>query len=474
MWYDKSEILIGDSLFKRIAEGLNGSEFIILVISSQTVESKWVKAELEPKMLEQIEGRDVTILPVVLGRVDPEKISLFLKGKYFIRFPYKGSDEKFRELLASIEKHLERRSLLKKAITIASPSLRNPFGLRGGVEPERFVTPVNLIRQVTDSIFNKQSVSIIGARMIGKTSLLKYLGSKRSQRYYQNGDGKTLDMRFVYVDLQEYSGKNHDQLLPVVGRAMSRLLSRREKFQADSHAGSLEWIKQTAGRKGEGDALWILSFDEFDRVVELNGVEKIFFDELRSLPQHYNLCFVTASRRKLIDLPLPRNVSTSPFFNIFKEHFLSVWDETTARNLIFRPVGKDLNIFTDEDYSFLTQLTASHPLLLQIACYHLLNARHSIGKKSVDYDVVRDNYMQEAESVYRYYLKNEIDEIKREWLNDCLKALTQKSENALKDLEKNTPDRKNRTIRLQLAKLGMVLNTSGKIKLPEGLRLFLS
>jgi hypothetical protein len=111
-WYDKFEILTGDSLIARIGAGLEGSELVIVVVSRNSVESNWVKAELEPRILRQIQSQRIDILPIVLGKVKPEEISIFLADKKWLQFPRKGSDEKFQELLKSIEGHLKRRGLL--------------------------------------------------------------------------------------------------------------------------------------------------------------------------------------------------------------------------------------------------------------------------------------------------------------------------------------------------------------------------
>ncbi|MBI1928895.1 AAA family ATPase [Candidatus Poribacteria bacterium] len=351
--------------------------------------------------------------------------------------------------------------------------LQNPFGLRGGVEPERFVVPERLIREITEDIVKKQSISIVGARMMGKTSLLKFIASEQCQTYYQDEKGQSVPMRFVYVDLQEHAGKSRNQLIPEIARTVSEGLPAKGQFKGSSHAEALEWIKQTTGRRRARSPFWILLFDEFDRVVELNGIDKTLFDELRSLPQHYNLRFVIASRRKLIDLPLPQGVSTSPFFNLFKEHFLSVWEEPTVRTLMFKPLGTALKLFTDDDFAFVSRVTAFHPLLLQMGCYHLFNARRGGEKRAVDYAQVQENYMQEAESVYRYYWNCEISDVEREWLRDCWQAASQRDTVALQALHDDTPNRKNQTIRVRLAKLGFVLNQAGAIEFPTGLQTFL-
>ena len=193
------------------------------------------------------------------------------------------------------------------------------------------------------------------------------------------------------------------------------------------------------------------------------------------MPQHYNICFVIASRQQVSDLPLPQSVGTSPFFNFLKEHFLTVWDESTARALMFAPQGKKLKIFLDEDFAFAAALTANHPLLLQIGCYHLFNARRVVGRKAVDYDRLHDSYMQAAESIYRYYWNNEIGDLERNWLRDCQQALKRNDAVALQALGKDTSKRKNATIKTKLAQLGLVVQKAGAITLPPaGFESFLS
>ncbi len=475
VWYDKYEILVGDSIVKRIDEGLNGSELLIAVISKGSAKSNWVEAELEPKILQQIEGQNIAVLPVVLDKTDPGEMSSFLKGKKWIRFPRQGSEEKFRELVESIEGHLVRRGLLKnrRIFSVGRPTVQNPFGLRGGIEPERFIVPERLIREITEDLVKKQSISIVGARMMGKTSLLKFLASPRCRAYYRES-GQVPELQFVYFDFQEYSRKSRNALLPELAHAMSDALSDKERFQGQTHAEALNWIKQTVGRRRTGDRLWILLFDEFDRVVELRGIDKPFFDELRSLPQHYNICLVIASRQQVSDLPLPQSVGTSPFFNFLKEHFLAVWDEPVARSLMFKPRGKKLKLFAADDFAFVTSLTANHPLLLQIGCYHLFNARRTAGKKVIDYDHLCDGYMQEAESIYRYYWNSEISNSERSWLQDCQQALKRKDVHALQALAKDTAKRKNSTIRIKLTKLGLVSPGASPIALPTGFQSFLT
>lgn len=478
VWYDESEILVGDSIPARVSEGLVESEFLAVVLSAQAVAAGWVQHELEPRLLQQIYGREVIVLPLLVGHVDFADIPPLLRGKRSIQFPPQGSDEKFRELLADIDQHLRRRGLLQAARINGVPPgsfvAHNPFGLRGGIEPARFVVPVRLVREVTEDIAKRQSVSIVGARMLGKTSLMKFLASERASSYYKDEWEANVTLRFAMLDLQEHAGKPRDALLPLLAQAMSETLDEGARFAGGDHQAALTWIKATAGRTQRGKPRWVLLLDEFDRVAEMHGLDATLFDELRSLPHHYNVSFVIASRRKLIDLPLPQHITTSPFFNLFKEVFLSTWDEATARKLILRPPGPPLHIFSPADTDMLTRLTARHPLLLQIGCYHLFNQRRAGSSNGEQMAQFEHDYMQEAESVYRYYWQHEIRDEEREWLADCWRALSSDNVAMLSTLQRNTRQRRNHTIRVRLAKLGLVLRAIGPIDLPGGVQMFLA
>ncbi len=69
VWFDRWEIVAGDSLVQKIfAEGLSGVNAFIVLISPHSVQSKWVREELDLAMVRRIEG--VTrIIPVIGGNV---------------------------------------------------------------------------------------------------------------------------------------------------------------------------------------------------------------------------------------------------------------------------------------------------------------------------------------------------------------------------------------------------------------------
>jgi hypothetical protein len=69
VWFDKWEILPGDSLIKKIfKEGLAGADAFIILLSQHSVQSRWVQEELDVALIKRIEG--VTrVIPVIIGNV---------------------------------------------------------------------------------------------------------------------------------------------------------------------------------------------------------------------------------------------------------------------------------------------------------------------------------------------------------------------------------------------------------------------
>jgi len=65
VWIDKWEIKAGDSLIQKIfVEGLSKCDFFLILLSSASVRSKWVREELDSAMIKKIEG-GTQIIPLI-------------------------------------------------------------------------------------------------------------------------------------------------------------------------------------------------------------------------------------------------------------------------------------------------------------------------------------------------------------------------------------------------------------------------
>ncbi|MDX3192101.1 toll/interleukin-1 receptor domain-containing protein [Streptomyces sp. MN03-5084-2B] len=83
VWIDEGEMKPGDSLLYKITAGIENIDYIAVVLSPDSVKSRWVEVELEMAMTRQIEEQEVRIVPLLYRECD---IPLFLRGKLYLDF----------------------------------------------------------------------------------------------------------------------------------------------------------------------------------------------------------------------------------------------------------------------------------------------------------------------------------------------------------------------------------------------------
>ncbi|HEX8666285.1 MAG TPA: toll/interleukin-1 receptor domain-containing protein, partial [Beijerinckiaceae bacterium] len=99
VWIDEQDIKVGDSIPERIAQGVADSDFFLVALSINSIESDWVKKELNSALVDEIIRRKTKVLPVLLSKVE---IPASIKDKKYADFSdnYK---EGLRELLRAIK-----------------------------------------------------------------------------------------------------------------------------------------------------------------------------------------------------------------------------------------------------------------------------------------------------------------------------------------------------------------------------------
>jgi hypothetical protein len=83
VWYDEWELKVGDSLHDKIEEGIAGSGYLTVLLSNKSVQSDWVRKELNAALTLELERRDVFVLPALLENCE---IPLFLQDKKYADF----------------------------------------------------------------------------------------------------------------------------------------------------------------------------------------------------------------------------------------------------------------------------------------------------------------------------------------------------------------------------------------------------
>lgn len=107
VWVDEAEIKVGDSLIGKIEEGIENCDYLGVVVSDNSVKSEWVTREVRVALNQEIYGKRVKVLPILLERVD---MPTFLLDKKYVDFT---TEEKYKDSLKLI---LERLTELPEGI----------------------------------------------------------------------------------------------------------------------------------------------------------------------------------------------------------------------------------------------------------------------------------------------------------------------------------------------------------------------
>lgn len=252
-------------------------------------------------------------------------------------------------------------------------SIDNPFFHRGAIRrAEEFHGRRAEIAQILGLCRNGQSVSIVGPRRIGKSSLLLHLSRPVTRAAYDLGQDRAL---FATVDCQELGGSPpeevYEALLTSIADALSSTPLKLENLRRPGTYRALDRVLNTIYK---ANVSVIVLLDEFELLAANARLTPYFFARLRGLTTKYGLAFLTASQRPLISISADEQILSSPFFNIFVSLTLGLFSEDEAITLIDRRLRDTGVTFTPELRAQIFKLAGYHPCFLHIAGYHAFQA----------------------------------------------------------------------------------------------------
>ncbi|HEX8090000.1 MAG TPA: TIR domain-containing protein [Blastocatellia bacterium] len=284
VWVDEAEILVGDSLIQKIGQAIEEMDYLGIILSPNSVESDWVRQELEIAMIEEIKGRRIKVLPILYHRC---KLPHFLEGKKYADFT----------LLAEYQTGLQ--SLLKKLV----PQLEAQSKI-GAVQ-----TTLSIEHFFTRLKRHKFAVLITAATIMlilvcGAYWLVKQLGQPQSPAGFQaikmtrltttgnipitavSPDGKYIlyvleDENKESVWLKQVTTGSATQIVPPVNGHYSGLTFSRDGI----------YIYYTFGLPGRGDLYQIPLLGGMARKLIINVRSRITLS-----PYGHQLAFVRTSK----------------------------------------------------------------------------------------------------------------------------------------------------------------------------------
>ena len=253
----------------------------------------------------------------------------------------------------------------------------NPFTYGNPIShPSRFAGRGYEVGQIFSRLRNAEfeSSSVAGERRMGKTSLLKYLSHPTVRQSYGLPPNTHL---FIYVDLQILDQEaTPTRLWQHILHQMARYCCDEEIKQTLREMSGVDPIDSFAladffHSLDERNLYVVFLLDEFENVTKNPHFDLSFFYELRSLAIHHHVALITSSRQELIELCHSEAVRSSPFFNIFSNFNLNLFNEAEARGLIFHALQGSNIAFTPPELDTIFSLAGFHPYFLQVACHFL-------------------------------------------------------------------------------------------------------
>lgn len=97
VWFDRLELRPGDSLLKKIADGISSSDYLLALVTDNSKSSAWVEKEITIALTQEINGKGPKVIPLLLKGCD---IPTILADKYYVMIDAHGGG--IREIIPAI------------------------------------------------------------------------------------------------------------------------------------------------------------------------------------------------------------------------------------------------------------------------------------------------------------------------------------------------------------------------------------
>ncbi len=276
----------------------------------------------------------------------------------------------------------------------ASAIAMNPYLSRTMIRrPEQFFGREREVRRVFALLDADPpaSVSIVGDRRIGKSSLLNFV-YQPSNRVRHLRQPERMVMAFLDLQQKDMTVESFARLLIGTTR-----LEAGDLVDLSDCSHDLDGIREMVIRMQKLELRLVVILDEFERLAGTNFTLG-FFGFLRHLANNYDVAYVTSSMHDLPSLCHDKAISESPFFNFFTTIRLSAFEFEEAKELIRRPsaeVGRPLEPHADR----ILDLSGLFPFFIQLACSHALELLGGGG--DLDLLELRHSFKMEARPHYQ-------------------------------------------------------------------------
>jgi tetratricopeptide (TPR) repeat protein len=160
-WVDEAEIVIGDSLMDHIEDGIKKAEYFAIVLSKNSINSPWVKAELKAAFSLELENK-IRVIPILIDGVE---VPLLLKDKLYGDFSSSANFTASFEQLLRVFIKTSKKAAIEPSANIPAKLYPNQFL----PDLKFFVGREELLEKVKDTLSTSHRAAIHDISGLGKT-----------------------------------------------------------------------------------------------------------------------------------------------------------------------------------------------------------------------------------------------------------------------------------------------------------------
>ncbi len=155
-WLAQYEIVGGDDLIDKLAQGMDEADKFFIFISEQSVDKPWVRAELRRALMAEIDGvKPEYIVPIKVGQVD--RFPPFIESKFYIDLEDKTEAEWLAEMHAAIRGKPTAGPTTRKNLQVSTyPVEDDPAAIAVWFDAAYWAEPISFRIRTTAPIVERQ------------------------------------------------------------------------------------------------------------------------------------------------------------------------------------------------------------------------------------------------------------------------------------------------------------------------------
>lgn len=230
-----------------------------------------------------------------------------------------------------------------------------------------------------------QSISIVGERKIGKSSLINAIGNPIVYDQYLNHPENYIFIQFEIDDDVVNVDSFFEKLVSTISG------SADSSSQIKDSKGGYQFLKNFINISMEEGKKIVMLLDDFDKITGNSEFPLEFFSFLRSVANSYKIAYVTTSSQPLQKVCIIKDVKESPFFNIFSSFGLKLLELKNIQKPAME-ILENHNI-SEDGRNFFWETAAHHPYVMQVVGSLLIDHNGSVDE-SMAMEQLRDFFNQ--------------------------------------------------------------------------------